>query len=70
MAEAGELTASGVAVKASISRPLFLYHIKQLVGVGLVERREQGKEVFFVAKPQRLAQVAQWLLNLAARLAA
>ena len=70
IAQAGEITAVGVGEMANMSRALALYHIEHLVEVNLVARRKRGKEVVFVVQPEGLEPVAQWLLDLAARLSA
>jgi CheY-like chemotaxis protein len=70
IAQAGELSADGVKDKANISRQLALYHLKPLIKAKLVTSRQPGKEVLFAAETERLVPVAQWLLDLAARLSA
>jgi ArsR family transcriptional regulator, arsenate/arsenite/antimonite-responsive transcriptional repressor len=68
IAQAGELSADGVKDKAHISRQLALHHLKPLVKAKLITSRQPGKEVLFAAQTEGLESVAQWLLDLAARL--
>jgi len=70
IAQAGEITATAVGAKVNISRALALYHIEQMVEVKLVTRRQRGQKVVFAVQPEGLEPVAQWLLDLAARLSA
>ena len=70
VAQAGEISADAVASKVNVSRQLALFHLKPLIKAKLVTARQRGKEVVFAVQAQGIEPVAQWLLELAARLSA
>jgi len=61
----GPITATTLAEKTPFSRQAALHHINALKRAGLVEVHARGREQLFEARPERLAAVAQWLLEVA-----
>ena len=50
-----------VADHFEVSRPAISKHIKILAECGLVTIRQQGRERYCSAKPEKLAEVGDWL---------
>ncbi|MBP7557649.1 MAG: winged helix-turn-helix transcriptional regulator [Chitinophagaceae bacterium] len=44
-----------------VSRMAVYKHIKLLTESGLIEVRQQGRERFCEARPERLAEVSEWI---------
>lgn len=55
------LTLNAVAEHFSISRPAVSKHMKILVECGLVAVRQQGRERYCEARPEKLNEVSDWL---------
>ena len=55
------LTLNGVADNFRISRPAISKHIKILAECGLVVVRQQGRERYCEAKPDKLTEVSDWV---------
>lgn len=55
------LTLNGVADNFRISRPAVSKHIKILAECGLVVVRQQGRERYCEAKPDKLNEVSDWV---------
>jgi DNA-binding transcriptional ArsR family regulator len=74
LATAGDGSATTLAARMPVSRPAVIKHLAVLDRAGLVERRRAGREVLYVARPQRIAEAADALASVAqawdARLAA
>lgn len=55
------LTLNAVAEHFAISRPAVSKHMKILVECGLVAVRQQGRERYCEARPEKLNEVSDWL---------
>ena len=55
------LTLNAVADHFAISRPAVSKHMKILVECGLVAVRQQGRERYCEARPEKLDEVSDWL---------
>lgn len=55
------LTLNGVAENFRISRPAVSKHIKILAECGLIVVRQQGRERYCEAKPDKLTEVTDWV---------
>jgi DNA-binding transcriptional ArsR family regulator len=55
------LTLNGVADHFLISRPAVSKHIKILAECGLVKVSRQGRERYCEARPEKLADVSDWI---------
>jgi DNA-binding transcriptional ArsR family regulator len=56
-----ELTAGHVAAHFAVSRPAVSKHLRILREAGLVEERREGTRRLYRARPERLAEVRQFL---------
>ena len=56
----GPASASQLAHELPISRQAIAKHISTLESAGLVTRRGAGREVQFVANPERLDELGSW----------
>ena len=74
LATTGDGSATALAARMPVSRPAVIKHLAVLDRAGLVERRRAGREVLYVARPQRIVEAADALASVAqawdARLAA
>lgn len=61
LARKKKLTFNAVAEHFAISRPAVSKHIKILVECGLVAVRQQGRERYCEARPEKLDEVSDWL---------
>jgi DNA-binding transcriptional ArsR family regulator len=59
--ERGPASASQLASELPVTRQAISKHLGLLDSVGLVDRREQGREVVYSARVAPLADVASWL---------
>jgi DNA-binding transcriptional ArsR family regulator len=57
----GPATASQLAAEMPVSRQAIAKHLGLLDSVGLVDRREQGRQVVYTARVRPLRDVAIWL---------
>lgn len=57
----GPATASQLAAEMPVSRQAIAKHLGLLDSVGLVERREYGRQVVYSARVSPLRDVATWL---------
>ena len=57
----GPASASKLATELPISRQAIAKHLNLLDSVGLVDRREQGRQVVYSARVAPLRDVATWL---------
>jgi DNA-binding transcriptional ArsR family regulator len=57
----GPATASQLAAEMPVSRQAIAKHLGLLDSVGLVDRREQGRQVVYAARVRPLRDVAIWL---------
>ena len=57
----GPASASKLATELPISRQAISKHLNLLDSAGLVDRREQGRQVVYSARVTPLADVADWL---------
>src|SRR6187549_2707705 len=60
------LNMSTVADSFNISRQSVTKHIKILKQCGLVEMEKEGRDMYCRAKPERLAEVKQWVEQMTA----
>lgn len=56
----GPASASELAAEMPITRQAIAKHISTLESAGLVDRREAGRAVEFVANPHRLTELESW----------
>ncbi len=56
----GPASASQLAHELPITRQAISKHIATLESAGLVTRREAGREIQFVANPERLEDLGSW----------
>lgn len=57
----GPASASKLATELPVSRQAIAKHLNLLDSVGLVDRREQGRQVVYSARVAPLRDVATWL---------
>ncbi|HSM43843.1 MAG TPA: metalloregulator ArsR/SmtB family transcription factor [Acidimicrobiia bacterium] len=57
----GPASASKLATELPVSRQAIAKHLNLLDSVGLVDRREQGRQVVYSARVEPLRDVATWL---------
>ena len=57
----GPASASKLATELPVSRQAIAKHLNLLDSVGLVDRREQGRQVVYSARGEPLRDVATWL---------
>lgn len=57
------MTPNSVAESFDVSRQAISKHIKILTECGLVSIRQQGRERFCSVEPEKLNEVADWLLD-------
>jgi DNA-binding transcriptional ArsR family regulator len=55
------LNINSVSANFDVSRPAIYKHIKILTECGLVIIRQQGRERFCEARPERLDEVSEWV---------
>lgn len=65
LSDAGEATASALASDVPISRQAVMKHLGVLDASGLVSRRRSGREIRYIAHPERLAATAAWMAQAA-----
>ena len=61
MLAAKPLNLNAVAEKFDMSRPAISKHIKILTECGLITIRQQGRERYCEAKPEKLNEVSDWI---------
>jgi DNA-binding transcriptional ArsR family regulator len=61
----GDATATTLARHVPVSRQAVMKHLKVLDRSGLVTRRRAGREIRYVAQPDRLAATAAWMARAA-----
>jgi len=57
----GEATVGSLVEKFPISQPAVSQHLAVLHQTGLVERRREGRNIFYQARPDGLAPLHDWL---------
>lgn len=62
----GEATSTGLAAEVPFSRQAVDKHLAVLDSSGLVERRRDGRQVFYRVRPERLDQAARAMADAAA----
>lgn len=65
LADRGEASASTLAQVLPVTRQAVVKHLTVLDGAGLVSGRRAGREVLYRARPERLAEAARGLTDLA-----
>lgn len=66
LADRGEASASTLAQALPVTRQAVVKHLTVLEGAGLVSGRRSGREVLYRARPERLAEAARGMTDLAA----
>lgn len=66
LAEAGQASASTLAVYLPVSRQAVIKHLHVLEDVSLVTRGRAGREVLYQVRPEPLGVSARWLAERAA----
>jgi DNA-binding transcriptional ArsR family regulator len=61
LTRSGEQTVGGLTRAARVSQPAVSKHLAILKGAGLVIDRRQGRETHYVAQPQALAPMVDWM---------
>ena len=61
--EAGERTVSELVARFRISQPAVSKHLRVLREVGLVRRRQRGRERVYSLEAQPLREVADWIAH-------
>lgn len=59
----GPATATRLSSELPVSRQAITKHLRLLDDVGLVDRSEEGREVFYSARTEPLGEIAGWLEN-------
>ena len=59
----GPNTATRLAEQFPVSRQAVVKHLQALVEVGLVTTERSGREMYYRATPERLADAVAWLLD-------
>lgn len=67
LADAGQASATTLAVGLPVSRQAVVKHLRVLEDVGLVAGGRTGREVLYHVRPDPLDASARWLSELAAR---
>lgn len=67
LARRGQATATTLAVELPVSRQAVVKHLVILGKAGLVTSQREGREIRYAVRPDRLAETARWLDQLAAR---
>ena len=62
---AGELPASRLAERFSVSRPAISQHLDVLLDAGLVSERKEGRGRLFRLNPTALREVSEWVQQVA-----
>lgn len=57
----GPRNVNAISGQFPVSRMAVYKHIKLLTASGLIEVRQQGRERFCEARPERLAEVSEWI---------
>ena len=63
----GPDTATNLAADSPLTRQAVVKHLQALVDSGLAERRRAGREVRYLATPERLATAVSWMLESSAQ---
>ena len=61
MLATGALSSGEIAGRFELSPPAISQHLKSLKQAGLVAERAQGRNVYYHAKPDGLAPLADWM---------
>jgi DNA-binding transcriptional ArsR family regulator len=67
LAEDGPASASHLAHQLPVTRQAVSKHLQVLAEAGLVTRTPAGREVRYVASPQALAEVVEWVAQVGGR---